>query len=127
VAGLKEPWAAVRKVRLFDFDQDFRRVFNRTITSHKLHLLALLDSIINDVRPQLRPAVRIIADDVVESVNFHIHEEERDRDDFDPKVVFKSRAGVERLENDVLRQSRRQAQRDSEYLFQVAPDQRRTT
>jgi len=162
---LKEPWAAVRKVRLFD--QDFRRIFNRSITPWKLYLLATIDSVISSTRaglrddlkssfasvrftvnhlvaqvlreseegaellespsawlvgqrPEVIEALTIIATDVVDSVNFHVQEEERDRgSEFDPKVVFKSRAGVERLENDVIRQSRRQAKRDEDYLFRI--------
>lgn len=69
-------------------------------------------------------SLALIAADVVESVNFHVGEEALERQDFDPKVEFKSRAGVARVEHEVLRQSRRQAQRDSTYLFQVAPAQR---
>ncbi|ALL79524.1 hypothetical protein AD006_30300 (plasmid) [Pseudonocardia sp. EC080610-09] len=49
---LREPWAAVRKVRLFD--QDYRRIFNRSITPYKLRLLFLLDRAIQSVRDDFR-------------------------------------------------------------------------
>jgi AIPR protein len=165
-AYLKEPWSAVRKVRLFD--QDFRRIFSRAITPHRLYLLQLMDSVISKGRASLRAdlsssfasirftlvyllaqvlrespsgeglldhpeawlpvlenetvvALGLLVEDVIESVNFHIQEEEEERGpEYDPKVVFKSRAGVVRLENDVLRQSRRQAKRSPGYFFGVA-------
>jgi hypothetical protein len=164
---LKEPWSAVRKVRLFD--QDFRRIFNRTITPARLYLLALIDDVASATRSDLREDLRssfasvrftlvhliaqvlresqmgtdlldtperwlpdqeadvvaamtTIALDVIESINFHVQEEQDEQGpDFDPKVVFKSKVGVQRLETDVLRLSRRQARRDADYLFQVPP------
>ena len=166
---LHDPAAAVRKIRLFD--QDFRRIFNRTIDANKLYLLDLISKAVEGAREDLRPELRAsfasvrftlcylickvldlsepgkqlqaepqrwlpeqhdaivsslasIAADVVESVNFHVGEEAHDRPDFDPKVEFKSRAGVARVEYEVLKQSRRQAKRDVAYLFQVAPAQR---
>lgn len=53
---LGEPWSAVRKVRLFD--QEFRRIFSRGITPHRLFLLWLLDGVLADVRGDLRPDLR---------------------------------------------------------------------
>ena len=41
--------------------------------------------------------------------------------DFDPKVTFKSQAGVQKVENAVLRDYRRLIKRDAEYLFDVEP------
>lgn len=50
---LKEPWAAVRKVRLFD--QDFRRIFSRSITPYALYLLSMINGAVEESRQQLRP------------------------------------------------------------------------
>src|SRR5690606_40109780 len=55
-AYLNEPWSAVRKVRLFD--QDFRRIFNRTVTADRLYLLHLLDSAVVSRRADLRSEER---------------------------------------------------------------------
>ena len=174
---LKEPWAAVRKVRLFD--QDYRKIFNRTITAHSLRLLFLLDQAVVAARKELRPdlrssfasvrftlvhlvaqvcaisesgqrlisdpgaflphseaavlkSLRTIAEEVVNSVNFFIESEIADRaeqvksepdldlPDFDPKTVFKAMKGVKDLENETLRNARRDAKRSS-YLFTVTP------
>lgn len=166
---LKDPASAVRKIRLFD--EDFRRIFNRSIDSHKLYLIDMISKAVDGVKDQLLAELRTsfasvrftlcylicmvldlseagrqiqesperwlpeqhdavaaslaaIAADVVESVNFHVAEEEQEREDFDPKVEFKSRAGVSRVQLEVLRQSRRQAKRDATYLFQVTPANR---
>ncbi len=163
---LSEPWSAVRKVRLFD--QEFRRIFNRSLTPHRLFLLWLIDDVLAGVRSDLRPELRAsyasvrftlchllgrvlresepgrllldrperylpgrqdatataltaIARDVVESVNFYIQAETEENDLFDSKTVFKSKAGVGKLEHEVLRHARRQAARDPEYLFTVTP------
>jgi len=163
---LREPWAAVRKVRLFD--QDYRRIFNRSVTPHRLWLLHLLDRAVVAARSGLRDdlrasfasvrftlaylvgevlrlsdagsqlldspdrwlrkeeekvveAIRTIANEVVDTVNYHIKNEIADDEDYDPKVAFKSRAGVGHLESDVTRDARRQAERTSSYLFTVTP------
>lgn len=55
-AYLNEPWAAVRKVRLFD--QDYRRIFNRTITPERIYLLHLIDSAVGAQRGKLRADLR---------------------------------------------------------------------
>jgi hypothetical protein len=160
-----EPWNAVRKVRLFD--DDYRRIFNRTVNAHRLFFMHQLAKVIDGVRDRLRPelaasfaSVRLtlahlvaqllreseqgrslvdmperwlpdledavreglnrLAEEVVDSVNFYIEEEERENGEaFDPKVVFKSQRGVNDMENEVLRFGRRQARRDQEYLFEV--------
>ncbi|GIF76198.1 AIPR family protein [Asanoa siamensis] len=164
-AYLREPWAAVRKVRLFD--QDYRRIFNRSITPSKLYLVDLIDSVssterarlrddlrssfasirftlvhlitqvlretelgtdfietpenwLPDLEGEVRAALTSIAEEVVDSVNFYVGEQEQERgSEFDPKVVFKSQSGVTGLEYDVLRQSRRQAKRDATILFNI--------
>lgn len=168
-AYLKEPWAAVRKVRLFD--QDYRRIFNREITPDRLYLLHLIDSAVGAHRDNLRADLRssyasirfslvhlacvvleitdagqrllqhpedwlpeeeeavksaldTIATEVVDSANYHVEAELRANEDYDPKVVFKSRAGVGRLETDVLRDARRQATRPGSYVFTVTPADR---
>lgn len=61
--------------------------------------------------------LRSIADDIVQSVNFHVKEALDEDATFDPKIAFKSRTGVNHLEQDVIKQSRRQARRDPDYLF----------
>lgn len=162
---LKEPWSAVRKVRLFD--QDYRRIFNRSISPHKLRLLQLVDYAIQNARAGLREDLKAsfasirfalahlvaevcqlseegralfaeperwlpgqeaavlnqlqdIAVEVVDSVNFYVESELDTNADLDPKVLFKSKSGVQQLENDVLRHAKREAKRSS-YLFDVAP------
>jgi AIPR protein len=162
---LKEPWSAVRKVRLFD--QDYRRIFNRNISPHKLRLLHLVDHAIQNARAGLREDLKAsfasirfalahlvaevcqlsdegralfaeperwlpgqetvvlnqlqdIAAEVVDSVNFYVESELDTNADLDPKVLFKSKSGVQQLQNDVLRHARREAKRSS-YLFDVAP------
>jgi hypothetical protein len=167
---LKEPWNAVRKVRLFD--DDYRRIFDYTVTGHKLYLMHLFVGIVdeqrNDLRDELaasfasirftlaflisqllrqsdrgrmlldsperwlpdreqevRQALLLLARDVVKSVNFYVEQERKDRtdrgEDFDAKVVFKSRAGVNDVENQVLRLSERLAMQVPNYWFDVPP------
>jgi hypothetical protein len=53
---LREPWNAVRKVRLFD--TDYRRIFDHTINAHKLFLLNLLVEVIDDRRDELDAQLR---------------------------------------------------------------------
>lgn len=165
-AYLQEPWAAVRKVRLFD--QDYRRIFSRAITPQRLWLLHLIESAVLISRDKLRPdlkasfasvkftlvhlvaqvlrlsmagqqlldtpehwlpaengkvaaALQLIAEEVVDSVNYHVKDAISDDDTYDPKVAFKSKTGVSRLETDVHRDARRQADRGHSYLFTVTP------
>ena len=53
---LKEPWNAVRKLRLFD--EDYHRVFTRNIDAHKLYFAHRLNELVaqkrNDLNPELR-------------------------------------------------------------------------
>lgn len=49
---LKEPWNAVRKVRLFD--TDYRRIVNRTVTGDKLYLMDLVIRVVDSHRSGLR-------------------------------------------------------------------------
>lgn len=53
---LREPWNAVRKVRLFDMD--YRRLFDHTVNAHKLFLLKLLLEIIDERRQELDAQLR---------------------------------------------------------------------
>ena len=48
---VQEPWSAVRKVRLFD--EDYRRIFNRSVTPQRLFLLDLLDDVVRANRNSL--------------------------------------------------------------------------
>ncbi len=165
-AYLREPWAAVRKVRLFD--QDYRRIFNRGVTPQRLWLLHLIESAVLGSRDLLRAdlkasfasvkftlvylvaqvlrlskageqmldrpedwlpaendkvvaALRLIAEEVVDSVNYHVKDAISADDTYDPKVAFKSKSGVSHLETDVHRDARRQAARGNSYLFTVTP------
>ncbi len=162
---LQEPWAAVRKLRLFD--DDFRRIFSRNITADKLYLLDLMDGILVDGKPGLAlelqasfssiryalnyllsqvlrlsdlgnrlldhpeewlpdqgddvsVKLKSIAEDVIQSVNFHVEDMRRDDATFDAKSAFKSQVGVSRLEHDAIAHARRQARRDQDYLFDTA-------
>ncbi|MGX1575957.1 AIPR family protein [Cellulosimicrobium funkei] len=49
---LEEPWAAVRKLRLFD--QDFRRIFSRNVGAYHLYLVHLVDDAVSSSRQELR-------------------------------------------------------------------------
>ena len=51
-----EPWNAVRKVRLFD--EDYRRIFNREVNSHRLYLMSVLDEVLDTASDKLRPDLR---------------------------------------------------------------------
>lgn len=167
---LGEPWNAVRKVRLFD--ADYHRIFSRAVSAHKLYLINVLVTAIEDARARLRPdlassfssirftlafllaevlgqteqgkallesperflpdlradveaALTSLAQEVAESTNAFVESEEAEaaeRDEiYDPKVAFKSRGGVQRLETEVIRLSKRLAQRDPSYFFQIDP------
>lgn len=49
---LEEPWGAVRKIRLFD--QDFRRIFSRSIGGYEVLLMHLIDAAVASARDELR-------------------------------------------------------------------------
>lgn len=66
-------------------------------------------------------ALQLIAAEVVDSVNYHVKDALSSDDDYDPKVAFKSKQGVSKLETDVDRDARRQAHRGNSYLFTVTP------
>lgn len=164
---LSEPWSAIRKLRLFD--EDFRRIFSKSLTAHRailafridqalleqrgnlradlvssyaairftlLHLVAQLlrespagmellatpEKWINnpDTLAEVDTALEDMIDEVINTVNFFV-DERADDPAFDPKVTFKSQAGVKRLEQDVIRDAARQAKRGTSYLFSVSP------
>jgi hypothetical protein len=52
---LREPWAAVRKLKLFD--EDYRRIFGRNIDAPKLYLVQHLQKMSEKRRGDLRPSV----------------------------------------------------------------------
>jgi hypothetical protein len=169
---VKQPWNAVRKVRLFD--HDYTRIFNHTIDAPKLYLLHVISEVVAGARAELKPSLRasfasirlalafllsevlqqteqgsgllespqawlphqeidvrqrlkMLMADIVESVNFYLDDKEGDGDtppddEFDPKVAFKSRAGVLEIARDVIGYSKRQARRDQDYFFNLEPD-----
>ena len=89
---------------------------------------ALLDNperFLPDVRAEVEAALTTLAQEVAESINAFVESEEAEAADrneiYDPKVAFKSRAGVQRLETEVIRLSKRLAQRDPSYFFQIEP------
>lgn len=165
-----EPWNAVRKVKLFD--EEYHRVFGRSMNGHRLYLLHNLNKLVAGKKGQLRgdleasfasvrftvlhllgllissfpegqsfmetperwlpakkgevlEAVGELADEVIDSLNFYVESKEEEAAEsgttFDPKVAFKSKAGVQPLERDVLQMSRRAARRDPSYGFHVDP------
>lgn len=50
---LKEPWNAVRKVVLFD--EEYRRIFSRAVTGHRLYMLYWLNRATEALKGELRP------------------------------------------------------------------------
>jgi hypothetical protein len=48
---LREPWAAVRKLSLFD--EEYRRIFGRAVDAHKLYLAHRINQMISDRRGDL--------------------------------------------------------------------------
>jgi hypothetical protein len=167
---LGEPWNAVRKVRLFD--EDYRRIFNRSINAHKLYLLYLLvrategargrlradlassfssirftlafllaqtlreteqgrellenpQRFLPDQRAEVEESLTALAREVADSINAFVQSEQNEAEEqdrvYDPKVAFKSRTGVQSLEQEVLRLGRRLAQRDETFFFQIDP------
>jgi hypothetical protein len=52
---LREPWAAVRKLKLFD--EDYRRIFSRNIDAPKLYLVQHLQKMSEKRRGDLRPSL----------------------------------------------------------------------
>jgi len=49
---LGQPWNAVRRLRLFD--EDYHRVFNRTVDGHKLYVAHCFNEVVSKHRGQLR-------------------------------------------------------------------------
>ncbi len=73
---------------------------------------------------EVRAALSDLLQEIVESVNFYIQEEEEEKGDtFDPKVTFKSQDGVRAVEHAVDRDFRRMLKRPGgdAFLFKVKP------
>jgi hypothetical protein len=78
-----------------------------------------------DLRAEVEGILAGLAREVAESTNDHVANEEAEATEkdetYDPKVAFKSRSGVQKLEHEVIRMSKRLAQRDESYFFQLDP------
>lgn len=91
-------------------------------TEHGTAFLATPDRWLPDLTSAVNDAMTGLAQEVVDSVNFFIEEEEQEKgDSFDPKVVFKSQRGVADVESQVLRLGRRLAKQDPTYFFELEP------
>lgn len=166
---LQEPWAAVRKMRLFD--QDFRRIFSRRINAYHVFLLYLVDDAVQDARSQLRSdlaasfaavrftlsylvscvleanetgrqlklnpehwltdknvraetveSIRVIGQEAVTCVNDFVDMKLAEDEDFDPKVIFKSQAGVAGVKAETLRIARTLDRRKIGFYFDTSPE-----
>lgn len=66
-----------------------------------------------------------LTDEVIESLNFFVEEEQAQaaaqEESFDPKVAFKSRGGVRKIRQEVIKAAKRQQKRDREFLFNIPP------
>ena len=160
----EQPWAAVRKVRLFE--DDFREIFNRKTTPERVWLLHLIDEAVvthkEELGAQIRPsfaAVRFtlaylvtvvlrasqrgteilerperwvpaldaevrealaeIALEAVQTLNEFIETQEEEDESFDPKTIFKSRAGVIKIKQELERDARRAARKGEGFSFDV--------
>lgn len=165
---LQEPWAAVRKMRLFD--QDFRRIFSRKIDAYHVYLLYLIDEAVKTARSELRDDlaasfasvrftlvylvgclleanepgrqlkdapdrwildqevhnetvrnIRIVAREAIGCVNDYVETQLADDEDFDPKIIFKSKAGVAGVKTDTLRIAKVLDRRGAGFYFTVSP------
>ncbi len=88
---------------------------------------AFLDSpgpLLASKRTEVLSILDEMATEAVESTNYFIESKETEAQElgesFDPKVVFKSRAGVTSLERDAVGHSKRMVRRDDEYGFRLA-------
>jgi len=88
----------------------------------------LLDSperFLPDLRAEVEDTLTTLVQEVAESTNAFVENEETEAAEkgeiYDPKVAFKSRAGVQRLQQEVIRLGRRLARSDPSYFFQVDP------
>lgn len=166
----ERPYAAVRKVRLFD--QDYHEVFARDIDAHRLFLLQLVSEAVGAARDDLQGELRSsfasvrftlahllaellkltprglelletpqrwlpartdevldyltsLARDVARNVNEYVRDVSAEKseagEDFDPKTVFKSNAGISPLRREVVTVARRMERRDPGYLFGLEP------
>lgn len=104
-----------------------------------LHLLAKLTSFfdlgaqfmerperwLTEKREEVVNALAELTEEVIDSINYYIESREGEAKEqgllFDPKVVFKSKVGVQAIERDLLQQARRLSRRDPSYGFHVSP------
>ncbi|MGA9761637.1 MAG: AIPR family protein [Gaiellaceae bacterium] len=78
-----------------------------------------------DQRAEVEEVLTTLAQEVAESTNTFVENEEAEANEkdepYDPKVAFKSRVGVQRLQQEVIRLGRRLAKSDPSYFFQIDP------
>jgi hypothetical protein len=78
-----------------------------------------------DQRAEVEESLTALAREVADSINAFVQSEQNEAEEqdrvYDPKVAFKSRTGVQSLEQEVLRLGRRLAQRDETFFFQIDP------
>jgi hypothetical protein len=75
-----------------------------------------------DLNQAVDQALSRTVSEIIDSVNFFVGQERKERgDEYDPKVAFKSRDGVDRVAREVVRDARRHAERDKASVFDVAP------
>jgi AIPR protein len=88
-------------------------------------LLETPDRFLPDQRADVEQALTSLALEVAESTNAYVENEETEAAEnnriYDPKVAFKSRSGVQRLQQEVVRLGRRLARSDPSYFFQIDP------
>ena len=88
-------------------------------------LLESPERFLPDLRTQVEETLTTLAQEVAESTNTYVENEEAEAaaNDtiYDPKVAFKSRAGVRSLQQEVARLGRRLARSDPSYFFQIEP------
>lgn len=69
---LREPYAAVRKVRLFD--EEFRRIFSRAIDADKLYFLYTLDAVVREHRSELGDELKASFASIRFTLAYLVHE-----------------------------------------------------
>lgn len=91
-------------------------------TTRGKQLLAAADRWLPERLAEVRAGLDDLLEEIVDSVNFYIEEKAAEEgDDFDPKVTFKSQAGVRAVDNAVDRDVRRTLKKDDSFLFEVEP------
>jgi hypothetical protein len=94
-------------------------------TEQGVALLETPERFLPDERGEVEKALTALAQEVAESTNTFVENEETEAEEkgetYDPKVAFKSRSGVQRIEQEVIRLGRRLAKSDPSYFFQIEP------